>query len=626
MRTLTGFVRCTLTLVLLAALAPSTRMSLQANTDEESLTTKLAPDARERAASSAGSSRVIVSAADPATLPALRRIIEQAGGTAGRRLGLINAQAASVPNAALEGLARNPSIGRISLDRPITGSMERTSKTVRATDVRSTLGYDGAGVGVAVIDSGVTPSNPDLAGTDGSERISTFVDFVNEQTTAYDDYGHGTHVAGIIAGNGRQSGGARAGIAPGASLIVLKALDRDGAGLTSNVIAALDYAVNNKGSLKIRVVNLSLATGISESYHTDPLALATRRVVEAGIVVVASAGNIGRDPAGVVAYAGITAPGNAPWVLTVGASNHMGTDDRSDDTIAAFSSRGPTAIDNLAKPDIVAPGVGTESLSAPGSSLYDRYSAYLIQGTDPGSPTWPYLSLSGTSMSAPVVTGAVALMLQANPALTPNEVKGILQYTARIYDGLDALTQGGGFLNVRGAVDLAKYFAAISSGGPSATYPSSVGWSARITWGNQSIKGGRLTPSATAWGTDVVWGAALTPDKTIVSWGEICSGTCLSGLGTWIPWAASCGDATCTTMKWGGGTSRNIVWDATCGGADCQGGWTLASAGSTISDLTQATTVVWGSDDGITVVWGSTVVWGTGCSDPACEPVIWKNE
>ena len=150
----------------------------------------------------------------------------------------------------------------------------------------------------------------------------------------------------------------------------------------------------------------------------------------AGIVVVAAAGNAGRRPDGRDAYGGITAPGNAPWVLTVGASSHMGTIDRGDDTIAAFSSRGPTAIDRAAKPDLVAPGVGIESLSAPGSALYTTKSQYLL--TAPcARPYLPYLSLSGTSQAAPVVAGTVALMLQANPALTPNAVKAILQYTAR---------------------------------------------------------------------------------------------------------------------------------------------------------------------------------------------------
>src|SRR5207237_1419808 len=175
-------------------------------------------------------------------------------------------------------------------------------------------------------------------------------------SVAYDDYGHGTHVAGIIAGNGFDSGGARSGIAPAARLVVIKALDGSGQGRISNVIAALDYVVGHQHDFNIRVVNLSVATGVYESYYSDPLTLAAKRAVDSGIVVVAAAGNAGRNSHGATQYGGITAPGNAPWVLTVGASSHMGTVDRSDDTMAPFSSRGPTAVDYSAKPDLVARG------------------------------------------------------------------------------------------------------------------------------------------------------------------------------------------------------------------------------------------------------------------------------
>ena len=168
---------------------------------------------------------------------------------------------------------------------------------------------------------------------------------------AYDDYGHGTHVAGIIAGTGYDSGGKHKGIAPGAKLVGLKVMDQLGRGYISDVIAAIDYAISVKATYNVRVINLSVASGVYESYWTDPLTLAAKRAVDAGIVFVASAGNLGQNGLGQKQSGGITSPGNAPWVLTVGASNEQATSDRSNDTIAKFSSRGPTWIDFSAKPD-----------------------------------------------------------------------------------------------------------------------------------------------------------------------------------------------------------------------------------------------------------------------------------
>ncbi len=368
---------------------------------------------------SGGSSRVIIRARAGSSHPILAALIRRNGGRLGRHLTNIASQVAVVPDTALRLLAASPLIDRISLDRPVVGAMERTGLTIGAAAVRQELGFDGTGVSVAIIDSGITPWHDDLADAGVGQRVVRFVDFVGELEAPRDDFGHGTHVAGIVAGNGFDSDGARTGIAPGVNLVVLKVLDGTGRGYISDVIAALDYAVANQAPLNIRVVNLSVAAGVYESFNTDPLTLAAERAVRAGMTVVAAAGNNGRGASGQTQYGGITSPGNAPWVLTVGASSHMGTVDRADDTIAAFTSRGPTAIDYRAKPDIVAPGVGIESLSNPDSSMYSTASAYLLDGTRPTS-FLPYLSLSGTSMSAPVVSGVVALMLQANPALTPN--------------------------------------------------------------------------------------------------------------------------------------------------------------------------------------------------------------
>jgi Subtilase family len=251
-------------------------------------------------------SRVIIRTVDgrPAT-----RLIEAVNGIAGRYFAWLGGQVAVVPDAALDRLARRPEVAGISLDRAVRSTMARTTSSTGARWVNEHLGVTGSGVGVATIDSGVSPWHEDLDG-----RVVHFADFVNAQSSAYDDYGHGTHVAGIIAGSGRasavsaQEAAARRGVAPDAHLVVLKALDVTGNGFTSNVIAAIDYAIANRAVYNIRVLNLSVAAGVYESFNKDPLTLAARRAVDSGIVVVAAAGNRGRDATGQPRYGGIASP------------------------------------------------------------------------------------------------------------------------------------------------------------------------------------------------------------------------------------------------------------------------------------------------------------------------------
>jgi subtilisin family serine protease len=285
------------------------------------------------------------------------------------------------------------------------------------------------------------------------------------------------------------------------------------------VIAAIDYAIAHRETYNIRVINLSVAAGVYESFRKDPLALAAKRAVDAGIVVVAAAGNLGVGGAGRVQHGTIAAPGNAPWVLTVGAANHLGTASRADDVVAAFSSRGPSVIDRSAKPDLVAPGVAIESTTDQWSALFAAHPFSRIKGTvDTASE--PYLALTGTSMAAPVVTGTIALVLQANPLLTPNAVKAVLQFTAEYRSGFDPLAQGAGFLNARGAVDLAR---ALTGRVPVAGLPADpVPWSRHIIWGNHRVGGGSLGAHANAWMPGVTWGDAQTPDGRPIAWGTAC--------------------------------------------------------------------------------------------------------
>jgi serine protease AprX len=542
---------------------------------------KLDPHLLRRAQASTGTSRVIVRTVDGRPATSLIRAVH---GLPGLHLPALGGQVARVPDAALRRLAAHANVAAISLDRPVHGTMERTAATIGSRWVTEHLSLDGSGIGIATIDSGVTPQHDDLA----SGKIARFVDFVNFQEAPYDDYGHGTHVAGILAGSGHDSGGSHRGVAPGASLVVLKALDGAGGGYISNVIAAVEYAIANRDTYNIRVINLSVAAGVYESYLTDPLTLAAKRAVDAGIVVVAAAGNLGRGSLGRPQYGGIASPGNAPWVLTVGASSHMGTADRADDEIAGFSSRGPSAIDRTAKPDLVAPGVAIESLAEPSSVLFAAHPTARLWGTV-DVISQPYLRLSGTSMAAPVVAGAVALMLQANPALTPNAVKAILQFTAESRVGYDHLTQGAGFLNARGAVELALGFLS--------RHPAEIDstpWSRHIIWGNRRLPGGALTPTANAWARNVVWGSSVTPAGDPVVWGTQCApdeSSCEDG-----PWKAGC-----DLLPGGCSSSDDSAADhvpvltAPCDDADCRPDvWTAADGSVLAGSVGAEWTPAWG--------------------------------
>jgi serine protease AprX len=557
---------------------------------------------KRRTSNPLGTTRVIVTFLPGAKLPAdFKRFVPA---NANGSLDIINGQVLNLPNGMLKQLESRPEVFQIHFDRPIRGHNYRTAVTVGANTVHDSLGYTGAGVGIAVIDSGIAAWHDDLTKGSvsgifpyGNQRVAKFVDFVNNQLLPYDDNGHGTHVAGIIAGNGYDSNGEKAGIAPNAKLVSLKVLDANGIGTISNIIAALNWVAVNGATYNIRVVNLSVGARVTESYWTDPLTLAAKRVVDKGIVVVSASGNFGKNTLGNLQYGAITAPANAPWVLTVGASSTMGTLTRADDTMAGFSSNGPTAIDFGAKPDLVAPGVGTISLAAPGSLFYGTKSAFLIDAK-PRLGFKPYLALSGTSMAAPVVSGTVAMMLQANPKLTPNLVKALLQYTAQRYSGYSALRQGAGFLNTLGAVKLASFYASNKAG---SHMPIQKVWSREIIWGSHRISGGYINPRGSAWVNGVVWGAAhgLAGDFDNIVWGTDCGGGCDN-----IVWGTA--DVTGDNIVWGTAGDDNIVW------------------GTSMLD-----NIVWGTSFmGDNIVWGTAafddnIVWGTDCGGADCDNIVW---
>lgn len=289
--------------------------------------------------------------------------------------------------------------------------------------------YDGRGVTVALIDTGVTPG-PDLGG-----RLLLRVDFTPERD-GLDRFGHGTHMAGLIAGDGTASGGVWAGAAPGANLISLKVASWNGVTDVTQVIAALHWVVVNADKYNIRIVNLSYGTDAVQPYLVDPLNRAVERAIEAGILVVASSGNSGPAPGT------ITKPADDPRVLTVGAFDDANTVISTSHSIPSFTSRGPTR-DGLAKPDLVAPGVSIVSLRAPGS-VADEFRPLARVGTE-------YFKGSGTSQAAAIVSGIAARVIQASPRLSPDRVKALLVDTAN--DNLRPLPgAGAGAVNARDAI------------------------------------------------------------------------------------------------------------------------------------------------------------------------------
>jgi serine protease AprX len=599
---------------------------------------KLDPVLRHRARQLTGRSRVIVQFKGDADVRVFRR------GVVGRRLDH-RAQVGEVDNLALAAVASDPRVERVMFDRPAFATMERTGEAIGATRARSQYGVTGRGIGVAIIDSGITNYHDDLnrsASGYYSRRVVHFKDFTREPSRNLwfndiqsDDYGHGTHVAGIIAGSGYDSNGRRMGVAPGAKLLGLKVLDGEGHGYVSDVIAAIDYAIAVKSAYNVRVINLSVASGVFESYWNDPLTLAAKRATEAGIIVVAAAGNLGLNANGGSQWGAVTSPGNAPWVLTVGASSHQGTARRSDDSVASFSSHGPTWLDFAAKPDIVAPGVGIESLADPRSTLYGLLAPYLLNGAFSVGYK-PYLSLSGTSMATPVVAGTVALMLEANPRLTPNAVKAILQYTAESRSAEHVLAQGAGFLNAKGAVRLARFFAAPQNGtGYMRDYieDERINWSRHIVWGNYLITGGVPLPGSNAWATNQTWGAIKTQTGQPVVWGaqheddNIVWSVNDDGNIVWsvnddgnIVWSVNGDD----NIVWSVASDENIVWSVN---GDDNIVWSVSDDGNIVWSVNDDGNIVWSVNDDGNIVWSvsslQNVVWGTDCGGADCKKAVW---
>lgn len=520
--------------------------------------------------SSGGSQQIIVSAVD-GQLASVSTLISTLGATVLGTLPGVNALVTRTTTAQLAAISCATSVASISIDAYVTPTGVAEAIVV-GDSLRATIGLpqdtpDAAGVTVAVIDSGIAPS------ADFGNRIVAFFDGTRGLLPASpsDAYGHGTHVAGLIAGAGSlAANGFYQGVAPRVRLIGMKVLDGNGAGRTSDVIRAVELTTLLRPVLGVDVINLSLGHPIYEPAARDPLVRAVEAASRAGIVVVAAAGNYGisRDT-GLPGYGGITSPGNAPSAITVGAVDSRDTANRQDDRLAPYSSRGPSWYDGLAKPDILAPGHHMVSDAAAGSTLFTTYPAARVGSS--------YLRLSGTSMATAVASGAAALVIEAHrrehpgaPALTPNTIKAILEYSSiRVRDEsgveYDDLSQGAGSLNAAGAIEMAS---AIDTSRPVGSYWLTTGvtpattlagnviaWSQRILWKTDELWGSILDTRTVAWALNTVWGSPNVWDSHIV-WG--------------------------TNVVWGDDStwSNHIVWGTGMVGAS--------------------------SDDGDHIVWGTT--------------------
>jgi serine protease AprX len=365
--------------------------------------------------------------------------VQHASGQVRSALPQLGAVAATLSTDQIDALASQPGVVRVSFDPPMrAASSSDTSSGLESVFPRAVgapavwaSGATGGGVGIAVLDSGVQP-HQDLG---NPSRVVANVRFNQGASSSADQYGHGTWVAGIAAGSGAASHGAYTGIAPTASIVNLKVSDDAGLAHASDVLQALSWVIDHRAAYNIRVVNLSFVSSLAEGYATNLLDAAVEMVWHSGVTVVVSAGNQGANTEQF-------APANDPYVITVGASDDQGTPWTQDDTLAWFSSFGITQ-DGFAKPDLVAPGrhiVGP--LASSGATLAIEFPTRVI-----GSR---YIQLSGTSAAAPAVSGAVALLAQTHPSLSPDQVKWLLAHTARpIGHGLAGT--GAGELNLGAA-------------------------------------------------------------------------------------------------------------------------------------------------------------------------------
>ncbi len=662
--------------LLLAALTPAYGQSASRPADS-----KLDRAVQQGLQNGTRTQRVIVTV-KPGRRDAVGQGLRAKGGLVKSTFAAVDAIAVEATGASILSLANNPDVEFISSDAPVYAGARKVAatgggasapaatsilrETLGLAPVPSAAGPTGAGVGVAVIDSGIAPT------ASLRDRISAFYDFTRGgvATAPYDDFGHGTHVAGLIGGAALYEG-APVGVAPSVRFVGLKVLDANGTGSTSDAISALDFVTRNHRRLGVQIVNLSLGHEIFAPAVLDPLVGAVQRASQAGLLVVVSAGNNGIDAAGTgpggsssavdgpAFSASVTSPGNAPSAITIGASTFGArsgdrqwtteeTARRDDDLVASYSGRGPTWFDAFAKPDVVAPGHFVVSEAAPGSRLCEALSC--ADG---------FLRLQGASMSAGVASGVVALAIEAHARagyrtdLSPNALKAVLEYSAipLVHGDTDELAQGAGEVNAAGAIALASALNTdvrpgaqwLSTGINSSTIDGTAyAWSQHVIWGDSVLGGSvldhytRLWSANIVWGTNIVWSAGR--DRIVwdtSGWRAKGAHSRATWLGDNIVWGTAArsrgghsrlfGQGRSVRGSWGG---DNIVWGTLFDDNIVWGtaqNWVpnippVRIIGQRVND-----NIIWGTwGEGDNIVWGTwadgdNIVWGTFFNDN----IIW---
>jgi serine protease AprX len=520
--------------------------------------------------------------------------VRSTGGHMTRTLAVLYGGTAEVPAGALSSLEHAPCVAEVTPDSPVqfysiggydptsdVASLYSTTQIVGAQNPWGKSGATGKGVGVALIDTGVAP----VQGLNGSGQVINGPDlsFASQaqQLIYNDEYGHGTHMAGIIGGNdiynsayqSSQGAGPYAGntnnfigVAPDAHILNMKVADENGVADISQVIAAIDWVVahKNDNGLNIRVINLSFGTNSTQSYALDPLAFSAEFAWRSGIVVVAAVGNFGSTSNGV------SDPAYDPYLLAVGASDTQKTLTTSDDTVASFSSVG----NGVRNPDLVAPGVHIASLRDPGSNIDLQYGSTATVATR-------FFRGSGSSMATAVVSGAVADFISAYPNATPDQVKWALTSTARPLNGQSPNAQGAGELNLSSAMKANVDKSMVQSYTPAS--------------GLGSLEAGRGGTWVTA------NNVALQGEKDIFG----------------NPWnAQSIVNATLAGTAWSGGTFNGTAWSGT--------GWSGTAWSGTAWSGTAWSGTGWSGTGWSGSTWSGTGWSGTGWSGTGWSGTGWS--